>query len=723
MNQKIRNLFGYFILTIVAVLSVFSVLFLSGCDKTLDGDLRANSLPLVEFVNIPPGPVVVTDTLYPGTDSSDVVVDTTYTRFSRNPYIYWYGTDVDGQIEYYRYTVVTEIELAGSTPEEHMTVIAADSSGWIYLDVVPTKADPHTTEIIKLRALTEDPINTYLVQYVFLQAFDDNSEGSDIVYRAFSRNDSPPVTSIAYFDPNKSFINSKTAGIITGVSMRWGAVDPDYPGGLNAPPFDFEWRMYGPYIDYDADNDDSVFVRFLEKYEIDAFFGSNGKLYVPGDTLIECDVNSGFCDTFVIGEDDMSSADGNKTRILDVDQIELDNDTTMNKLAYSSNGWTNDSNIVLYDVYKNHQPPDGGDTTVEMNFAFWVKSRDDALVEDLVPSYRTFRVIDPRFERPVMVVDFNQFFGTVNTPKSGAGDSAFYLARNFWKSVVNHWGEKEFANWTDTTFNTNLNEKRSMAPDYMFAAKFSSGIPVVELLKHKIVIIYNDGVKPPDNRELQYSFIYDAIDAGVNVWLIMRTPLNGGLGSEPIFGESRVQWISNNYKKFFAVTSFNYSAWQFQSYYDSVRVEDFVMAKSGADLGGWPNIPIDTALLHANYIWNADLGCGWDGSVAALPEVNWTSFSQRYTSDGVLITAEPIYLYGSKYGQGGHPLGGPLANYDGSPVAHLVTGEYFKTAYFSFTPLALQPDSFMIAADRVLNFLYEPDPVEPASKNTFSGSR
>ena len=357
-----------------------------------------------------------------------------------------------------------------------------------------------------------------------------------------------------------------------------------------------------------------------------------------------------------------------------------------------------------------------------MSFIFWVKSRDDANVEDLVPSFKTLNVIDPKFERAVMVIDFTKLVGPLNNPSSPEGEF-IKGQRLIWKDLVDGWGYANVPGWDDNSFDINLNDAKSKAPDYLVGGKFPD-LPVVELLKHKIVVMYNDDVYVPNLTS--YKGVYAAIDAGVNVWLTMRAPVFGALGPVDIC-ESSLPPAVGNYGFYFAASSYSYSGW-FRHYFTldeqkdwyslPMRVEHFIGANS-LESTKWPNLPIDTALLHERYNWNRPgLGLLWIPEVAALPEVNWMAFRARFFQSGFVVSAEPMYLFNSSYGVD-HPgdVGDAcLSGYDGSPVAHRVQGSYFRTVHFSFTPLAIQPDSMQIITDTVFNYLYEPDQNAPLTK-------
>ncbi len=292
------------VMGVVLLLLLFiSGLYLSSCTDTLQGDVNANQKPIVNFVNIPP-------------DGQ---------RFSRNPVIYWYGTDTDGLIDYYRYHVATETQLNGMSPEEYIqtlsdeitvvcdtitgadTVIVCDTiSDWVYIDVDPVASDPRTTITVPLIADTASPVLTYVPQWVFVQAFDMEGLGSDIVYRLFTRNDNPPQTNVIVNPRDLPFVNAPQAGgIVTGIRITWSASDKiDYP--QDPPPFEFEWRLYGPYTDEELQE-------IEDSYVTKVFETTDGFIYRIGDTLVRCDttivdtIPVESCDTILVDPGSLSN--------------------------------------------------------------------------------------------------------------------------------------------------------------------------------------------------------------------------------------------------------------------------------------------------------------------------------------------------------------------------------------------------------------------------------
>lgn len=647
-----------------------SVLYLAGCTDTLDGEVYENQKPIVYFANIPP-------------DGQ---------RFSRNPVIYWYGTDRDGLIDYYRYHVVAVTEVGSDAPEDY--ILNVDDTDWIYVDVDPALSNPHTENVIPMSADLGDPVNTFVAQWVFLQAFDMEGLGSDIVFRLFSRNDNPPETGIFDFSADTPYVDGDPGGVVTGVKLNWYGSDPiDYPGG-DQPPLEYQWRLYGPYPD-------SVFRQLVDSFVRPVWVSRDGFIYNLGDTVYCCDTLYGdtvsvTCDTIIVSPTVAASACGHLEDKFFVDDTNFINDTaTFNKVADSSfdgiDPWVLETSDTIYNVYKYYDSIVEGtpaDTTVQMWFIFWIRSRDDAYVADLVPTFDSFTVINPRYERDVAVIDFTQYAGLkVTLPMKKPPSS-------YWKKVVEKWDPNVVFNDSGAALS-----ESGISADYLTVFK-AGDVPLAMLLKHKVLILYDDNILSA--RFSQFSDnIYKAIDAGVNVWLTMRAPLRGDPNMEPV-------WYIGpgiDYILYFGATRMVYSAWWYHTYYEGERIEDF-MGGYALDSVSWPNLDIDTALLHSRYKWGTYAGTEWPAR--GLPGVDW---SVRHSA------TEALYLYKSFYGSD-HPLGGNY-NMEGNPVAHRFYTSLFRTVHFNFTPLAIDTIQMQIVIDSVLNWLYDPTISSPTSATRY----
>ncbi len=679
---------------LAAALSL-AIILVSGCTDRLAGELNANHKPVVYFVNIPPEGQ----------------------SFSRNPVIHWVGTDDDGLIVFFDYHVATVQEVGGMDPIQYATeffsqdlIVSMECDSvvtdtglveicdttfrWSRLYVDLRGPEPRTTNVVAMSADLSDPVRQFVDQYVFLRAFDEQGLSSDIVYRLFSRNDNPPNTVIYGFRATDTpFVNAvDTGGIITGVRVRWAGTDPiDYPS--DPPPFEFEWRLYGPY-------DDDQLATITEEYLIPVYLTNEGLIYrnVPGDddtTFVRCDTATGLCDTLIVLETS-ATARGSVDTVFRVDDADFKNSPLGDdKLVYTSEEWILATNITMWNVFKNFH----SDTTLQMNYMFWVRSRDDAGVPDPVPAYQALPVINPRYERDIAVLDFNG-----NLPAYPNNPISDDVKKAYWYDAINTWGA---ASGYDIIFDTTRITEGPMAtmrssPDFFWMPKFTAGVPIGELLKHKVLILYNDRIGAPGNDQLRS--VYRAIDGGVNVWATMRCPVIGSSTEVPEFDVfPPVVNGERSYTRYFGVESVDYSAWFCHLPFltdshcdDKGFYQDFIGAFSRKP-GEWPELAIDTALLHSNYKWMAMRQNTWDPIHPALPEVNWAVRS---------FGSEILYKYKSLYGQS-HPLGFTFS-FHGRPVAHRLETSLFRTVHFMFTPLAIETDSMQVVVNLVLDWLYDP---------------
>ena len=671
----------------VAVLAA-SLLILPGCTNTLKGDVTANQIPIVEFVNIPPE----------------------NQRFSRNPEVYWIGTDNDGQITYYRYYVIPTDSVTGS-PMDYIN--ALNDTMWTYVDIDPTAADPKTANIIPLKANLNNPVNDYVPQYIFLQAFDNSGAGSVIKTRVLNRNDNPPETSIQYFDPRKPFVTAIfPGGIVTGLGLTWSGSDKkDYDElGLTAPPFQFEWHLYGPFtfdqLNYIRDGKDTLWEPSLLNI---VFVTEDARVFNMGDTLFRCDttlVDTGggsyveeSCDTTVFSDTTANTPFYVRDTILKVDDTLFTN----RFVESSSNGidsWVMDTGDTLYNVYKNYP----SDTTLTLYYLFWIRSRDDADVADLTPEFRQMIVINPRYEREIAVVDFT----TKTSQRVYNSPINFDTAKAFWYNAINTWLQQAPGGAGKVFDTTTAFPGKLTSADYIVYKDYAptSRLPLQSLLKHKVIILYNESGKLSSSLVSSsgdvVSEVFTAIDAGVNAWATWRVP-HIQLGEPGVYPAPFV------FTHYFGVNGFGWSNWfTVAQGIDSnitkefARVEDFTGAYS-INQSDWPDVEVDTSLLHRRLLWTLP-HVQWVDSIAALPEVDWVERA---------FGTEVMYLYKSKYGAD-HPWGN-LFNNEGSPCGHRFNTSLFRTVYLSFTPLVMKQPETQELVENILTWLYDPNLGQKAS--------
>ena len=657
-------------------------LLVSGCTDTLQGERNANQAPVVHFANIPP-------------DGQP---------FSRNPIVYWYGTDVDGLIDHYRYHVATASKMGSLSPDAYLATLIDDD--WIYIDVDPASADPKTTQTISLVADTSNPVRGFVSQWVFLQAFVLEGLGSQIVYRMFSRNDNPPTTNILDYKSSNPFVNApRPGGIVTGVRISWTGADKiDYP--TDPPPFEFQWRLYGPYT---ADQ----LLTIMTNYFMTAFQTADGFIYKKGDTFTVCDTiytdvdTTVACSSWVIGvNQNIPSYLGSFVPYFDINNPNFVTNPAYNRIADSSvkrdpeclaglgrnvsdtlcpgvSQWVTDTRDTIYNVYKN----DPSDTTVEKKFIFWIRSRDDALVPDPSPAFDTMSVIEPRYERDVFVMDWT----VVSAPPPGTRT----MGPNSEASPIYLWWRDKLVAW-----NPNINFDFR---DFGFrAGKYSAALPLKTILQHKVLILYNDCVNAPPLDKNWLTPIFKGIDAGVNVWVTDRAAMGGTINDResprPGFPGGAV--LQATYGFYFGVNKGIYSGWFSHAMFKRDKAarptvpDSLLRGKAPAFdvqdcIGGyslntalWPNIAYDSVRVRTLYGWTFGYNF-FNPEFPWLPDIHWAE--ARYG-------AEIMYLYKSAYGSRGatHPMGitEPIQglfldyNFEGATYAHRYNSGLFSTVHF-----------------------------------------
>lgn len=637
---------------------------LGGCPATLTGEQDTNKAPVVRFVNVPPAG----------------------TKVSVNPTVYWVGTDVDGQIAMFRYIVRREDELGGLTPDDYITqtLPTVSENAWTYIEV--TIENPGTQTQVPMSAELDDPVNAFVPQYVFVQAYDDEGMGSQIVYRIFQRNDYPPNTKITRTVEGQIFIDAPVpGGVTTGIRLTWEGSDPD----LEDESFEFDWRLYGPYTD-------AEYQTLIDSLVDSAFVTADAQVYFQGsnDSLFLCDTTFDgvnpvvSCDTLLVDTVTKSNAFGTLSEYFQVDDPLIDS-LQLNRLVETSNGWVTSVRDSIYNVYR-FQPED---STVQRHFVFWIRSRDAAGVADLTPAFLMINVILPRYERDVLLLDFYPISrsGKINSPPQDT-------VSNYFRTMLTNWKP-------DVDFVDSIDHRPRRA------AGTKGGLPLKIALQYKAIILYNDGLKAaltgvPDVA----GGISTGLESGVNMWTMFRGPKKSSTDEpavQPPFPQDlQPSGIELDY---FGVSGFVHSGWQFfASRVNGARIEDFTGAHS-LNPAEWPDLEVDSAQLHRRIDWDFILDplhdpgpppwATWRPDTPYVPEINWIS---RATG------TEPLYLYESAYGRK-HPLGF-YHSFEGAPVAIRYETDLFRTSWFAFTPMFIRDDQMQQVFNKMMDWIYTENP-------------
>lgn len=528
----------------------------------------------------------------------------------------------------------------------------------------------------------------------------------------------PPETRITSATGTVPFINAVTPGAPTsGLYLSWIGQDlVDHP--YFPPGFDFEYRLYGPYTEDQLAQVRSSFMPVVfqtadgdilrqglppDTIRCDTVPDGSGQdtvicltlgtHYIFCDTTWDGGVREITCDTALIDSLAHSTSHLTMDTLFDVTASAFVSNPQLNRVVAASSGpagpWTWQTSDTLYNLFACCP----SDTTRQMKFVFWIRTRDplDSTLYDPTPDFRVLEVIDPRFEREILIVDW--------TTQASENRALWTYHAPFWSEAVAAWA-----------LSRGLSEVMDFAPwrDIVHVSTLNQGYAILRLvLRYKVLINLQDAAisgswSVSSSRRQQ---ILASIASGVNAWVTARVPLgNYSFGAPP--GSSLAP---QDYAYFFGVVRSVYSGWS-QGFFINddgygfgrPRIEDFMGATSEAP-ADWPDLTIDTASLHSFYVWEGSLEpplfpfYPYLPEIGALPEVGWS----EPTPD-----AEVMYRYQSLYGPI-HPIY-PELSFEGLPVVHRIDRGTFRTVHANFTPLSLESTCAQGVIDAVLDWLLLP---------------
>ena len=730
----------YFV--IIPLLIIGLLVSFTGCERDIKGPTRTNIKPVVNFVNIP-----VADAI-----------------FSTDTTIYWYGTDVDGFIDSF-YHAVVKLSDVGSDPEAFLAAggLPMDDMSEVWTGIKVELDNTGTNAKVQMSADISDPVRTYITSYVFLVAVDNKGERSDVVYRSFAKNNHFPNTSIAVQGYRDPYINANSGqqGILDGVTVNFSGDDRiDYP--RNPPPFEYRWKVFGPLTDSLKDFIDTTYITetfvdlygdFFQHGDTLRYFSRLDTTIVGPDTTIDTVYNLfpvnnmlggnpyGFWQEAMLGIDPRMDS----LAVDSTDYAMLDNLTDLNTYVVDSSlDWTYNTQVTVYDLFEKQNLPPEADTTRLMTFLVWCQTRDDAHVPDPVPVFRYITVIEPKFERDVVIIDAGNYdrASTYNWPifPRDPWDIPDYYAnpvfpdtsgpavRNVLGEFINNWkpGSFDLSNLLpDDTICPDANPdcggafihvtrkwRNGATQDYYpiraIDPYYDSGyasISLREILKHKIALVVKDNTSSAIGFEtLEGLSIVEGLNSGMNAWVMARAAAGEGFISE-----GNVMVADEVLSTYFGVNAFQQSGWQVRTATGDVRIEDFIGATSLIN-DEFPDLLIDTTRLESFYLWDStrcdnpempcypfrDLNTG-EIITGAMPEVG-------YMVRG--FGTEPLYLYKSKYGSN-PPF--YINKREGTVVAIRYATNYFRTSHFCFNVMAMDEVSAQQVFETMMEWLsYQP---------------
>jgi hypothetical protein len=627
----------------ISLLALLTITIYTGCSPNRTGTATPNSIPEVFITNTPP-------------DSA---------QFSRNPDLNWYATDIDGYITSFRFAVIVDSMLLINgvhvTPSEFADQATDEQFGWTYK---PVDLDhPQSTATIRLYSNVDFPVDSFVTQYFFLQASDDQGAWSEIVWRMYSRNNHFPNT---HFRARDFYINATDPNSpAPGISLTYdGADSADW--GRAQPPLEYEWRLYGPF-----ERDAIIKVNLVKE----------NCIYDPTvDSFINC------INVPVLDLSQIPPAVGNVPQpLLHSEGPNYANDTT--------DVWVTETKATLYNVYQSLNLT----KTSRYKFVFWVRARDDGFVPDPTPPFAQFDVYEAKFERPVMVIDETGY--TVQVGRWAPKDMD--LCKAYFYDVLNETLDNlsatsgiNYGNFDTLFIKDSVNVAGAI--DYFYSASklgqshtgpapADSAKPrLIDVLSHKVIIYFNDDVETGTN-ESQFGYlgrVYDGLDMGASGWVMTRDMGNANVNIEA----GTVIPMSIDFQMRFGFSEVVCEGWFHDAFILKSFNEQYVGAYS--NVSGFPNIDVDYGLgsrldsLYPRYFIDPT------HVMEGQPEVG---IGTRTTF------TVPLYLYLSKDGD--------QSFFHGKVNAVLQQLGTMRTATFMFTPLAMDPEPMNQTFGTIMSFL------------------
>lgn len=662
------------ILTAMSLAAILVLAVISGCAPDRKGTAAVNRPPQVFIVNTPPDG---------GT-------------FSRNPDLNWYATDGDGFIKLFRYAVLVDSSLKINGQEVPVDVFVAQAASaqynWTTLEV--DLDHPRSTATVRLYANVDFPIDSFITQYFFIQAEDDQGLVSEIKWRRYARNDHYPNT---HHRAAEVFINAMDANSpMDGIVLNWDGAD-SLDWGRATPPLEFEWRLYGPFA-----SDAPVYVNIVPE---------NCTWDPVTRTYINC------IDTRVLNLDALPPVIG------DIPQP-VAQSKGPNFDADPNDVWVTSQQATIYNVFRDVPSIT---KTSQFKFLFWVRCRDDGFVPDPTPSFSQFFVVEALFEKGVAIFDETAFLNT-----------AFWfprdlnLAKRTYKNYIdgalqqimgNDYVPFDTAAITDTFQYPPATGRET---DFFCVQRIRNPGPPVrnfppvkpkltDILSHKVLLVTKDDADMSlrENVDLNglVSYAYFGMDMGASGWVMAR---NLGTSEMTQNTEPGMYALSANFANYFGISDVYHEGWSYYSIRNFTATprrpmiwnEQFMGAFSlKADL--FPDIDVDLRLLIDRYRRLDDTGFfvldttkPYDTHYfAGMPEVGAGTRTNQATA---------LYLYNSRMGEASALHGKVMG------VAQEV--DNVRSLAFMFTPLAIDTLKAQQLFAVSLNWLMDKFLIAPAYK-------
>lgn len=571
-------------------------------------------------------------------------------RFSKNPILYWYATDIDGFIKEYRYVVKKADDIADDPLNYIEDVMANDDySEWTNI-VIEDIGPGNSTNYDTIRSFASYDPEVYTKQYMFIQAIDNHGALSSLTdttqsgiqilaYRAYSRNNHAPETYLTPLPQGKVYFSLvDTTELYKGVTISWSGSDSlDYARAQ--PPFEYRWQVFGPFLDSALATDD------ISKL-----------IYGSSDTL--------------------------------------------------GNVWVDNEVAVLFDLYRNEGE---ADTTRANYFYFKVEARDDAYVPDPTPASVVFFAVEPAFENDILLVDNNTYIGS-HCVLRGKGSTIDTLAGKILPDDVEVTRFQEYykyvfqqAGYYDESNGDTMFWYFQMTP-YIPNKKYPPSLDV--LLRYKLIVNINENHKPIYTDADYFEDYADYLNLGGKMMFIGWNTF-AQFESEGLhrYGPTDFPYM------YFGVTAEYYTYWKEEDFNTigpskENTPEEFIQGERvTTDLAFPQYIYVDSeGHLRDYYItnttWNKDTRRNsYPFKDGAEP---WVNYFVKSISSEALYTSKSVYAdfrdFEAKFKQ---------LSIDGKVNSVRLKNDLFRTAAFGFSMYCMPEDQAIELIRVIMDWFFE----------------
>ncbi|NIR64163.1 MAG: hypothetical protein GWO41_05025 [candidate division Zixibacteria bacterium] len=573
-------------------------------------------------------------------------------EYSFNPELYWYATDEDGFVSQYRY-VVKKAEDINDDPLAFAESVLnnGDFDDWtvIYTDSL-TPGQSATSNTVRLYAVADPEV--YTPQYFFVQAVDNEDMPSNFT----DTNATGEVTTLAYRmysrnnNPPETQMNVDTQRIyfnLEDTTATYNGINLSWSGSDS-----LDYKRAQPPLEY------------------------HWRVFGPFPSRAEASTDPA---KFVYESYDSTTG----------------------------SVWIDKESAKIYNLYRNEGI---SDMTRSDYFLFEVRARDDAFVPDPTPAQAVLHIVEPGFEKGLMLVDNNSYVAQDYVyhsiaPLPTKDDSAVVALQDYVQSVFDQ------AGYSADKFYFYLQEGGN--PTIKRLPGFDT------LLQYKYIVFFIEQYRPVNMAaEVIFTPLKDYLDLGGRVIFIGWNTFCGSVGNTPSlypFGPGTLAY------DYFGIQGEYFTAWNQtgENYGPIIGVTPEEMVQAEAIVPDMPPIlPTDPEGNMKDYyvrpqyapVEGVRFGNNYEFTVGAEP---WVSYYVKTINAEAVYTARSVYsskdIYGHDKREFQSIFGTTRQSIDGRVVGVRKSTSVYRTATFSFS-LYSMPEPYAVDFVRsIMDWLTEED--------------